>query len=446
VSSELERRLREARETLPGPADAATGRARERALDALRRRPRRFRSALTLAGALVVAIGLGVAIGASVTPSGTAARGPVGLGFLPEPGWFVLQSGARASTSFPAVAMASSVPFDPDDDVGGAPESSGLPYSTLLRLPPHGIVIVATFTPRDVERWRDASFSSRKLPLRLPVVAVEGRFGAQVRPEEPLGVYGLDAAVNGHNVDLRIYFGTRQPSPEMIERAQRQLDLLVVRSERPSERVREPLVSAPAAGQAAVIDRTYLCATRSSGGINEIEARAHAGVRRGRPSWDEVPLAGITTGSSTGGAATSLDNDLAWMTAGRPGATARIIDDPFAGFTYPVRVWGTLAVNRKLCRPSSARVPLARKGLSGGSADPLGDTLDCAAPRRVLVRLRAIASSSALKQHRQFLRTTEPVREARLAMRTESGRPLVYAEVFESGKARLFTAQGCVPD
>jgi hypothetical protein len=342
--------------------------------------------------------------------------------------------------------MASSVPFDPDDDVGGAPESSGLPYSTLLRLPPHGIVITATFTPRGAEPWRDAVFPPRKLPLRLPAVAGEGRFGAQLRLEEPLGVYGLNAAVNGHNIDLHIYFGTPQPSPEMIERAQRQLDLLVVRPVRPSSRLQEPHAGARGSAPEAVIDRTYLCATRSSGGLLEIEARAHAGVGRGRPSWDEVPLAGITTGSNTGGAATSLDNDLAWMTAGRPGATARIIDDPFAGFTYPVRVWGTLAVNRKLCRSSSALVPLTRDGLSGGLASPLGDTLDCATPRRVFVRLQAIASSSALKQHRQFLRTTEPVREARLAVRTESGKRLVYAEVFQSGKARLFTARGCAPD
>jgi hypothetical protein len=45
----------------------------------------------------------------------------------------------------------------------------------------------------------------------------------------------------------------------------------------------------------------------------------------------------------------------------------------------------------------------------------------------------------------------EPVRraavgqiaEGRLAVRTSSGKPLVYADVFDSGKARVYTAQSC---
>ena len=36
-----------------------------------------------------------------------------------------------------------------------------------------------------------------------------------------------------------------------------------------------------------------------------------------------------------------------------------------------------------------------------------------------------------------------PVREAKLAVRTLAGKPLVYADLRESGKARLFTAKGC---
>jgi hypothetical protein len=259
-------------------------------------------------------------------------------------------------------------------------------------------------------------------------------------------VYGVDAAVNGHNVDLHVYFGSPQPSADVIERAQRQLSLLVVRPTRTAPVAREPAVARRTAVPSAVIDHTYLCATAPLGGIYEIEARGRAGTRQaGAPStWFQVPLAAVTTGGVRSSAA-ALDNMVAWVSAGRP-SESTVIPNPFASFSYPVRVWGTLAVNRRLCRPTSARVPFSREGLTGGAASQLGDELDCVSPRRVLVHVRAIAGSSSLKQYRQFVRTTAPIREARLAVRAQSGKPVMYAEVFQSGKARLFTARGCAPD
>lgn len=448
MSSDFERRLREARATLPEPDAAVTQRARERAWAAVRRRRPRVRVAALVGAALVLAIGLGVGIGALVTPSGTAARGPVGLGFLAEPGWFVLQSGARASTSSPAVAMASNVPFAADDDVGGLPESSALPYSTLLGLPTRGIVIAAVFTPRSAEPWRDAFYPERMLPLRLPTVIPRAEFGAQLRPEEPLGVYELHATVNDHNVEIRIYFGTPQPSRAVISRAQSQLDQLIVRSDRSAAQApRRPAFASAPSTAAAVGDRTYVCATAPLGGIYEIEAQARTGTRQmgDRSTWFQLPLAGITSGGSRSSAA-ALDNMLVWVTAGAPSATTTVIPNPFAGFTYPVRVWGTLAVNAQRCKPASSRIPLASTGLRGGPASQLGDALDCASPRRVVVRVRWSAASSTLKSHRQFLRTTEPLGEASLAVRTQAGKPLVYATVSRSGKTRLFTAKSCVED
>lgn len=442
--ADLERLLRDAQRSLPEPDAVSSGRAHERALAAVSRRPPGARLAVLAGVAIVVALVLGVGLGSVIAPSGTAARESVGLGFLPEPGWFVLQSGARASTSFPAVAMASSVPFHPDDDIGGAPESSGLPYSTLLGLPPHGIVITATFTPRGEEPWRDAVFPSRDLPLRLSTVAAKGRFGGLFRPDAPLGVYALDAAVNGHNLTLLVYFGAPEPSSELVERAQAQLDRLVVHAAKPSKLARTARPTARVTAS-AVIDRTYTCATRASGGVREIEVRAQAGLRRAG-AWDPVALASVSTGTATGSVATALDNKLGWVTAGRPSATATVVPDPGFGVTYPVRVWGTLAVNRTLCEFAQARVPLTRAGLRGVPVTPLGDDLDCAAPRRILFRLRGSTSSTALKKHRQFVRTTTPIVVSTLAVRTQSGKPLVYAEVTESGTARFFTAPSCVSD
>jgi hypothetical protein len=110
-------------------------------------------------------------------------------------------------------------------------------------------------------------------------------------------------------------------------------------------------------------------------------------------------------------------------------------------------LYGTLAVNRSTCRASARQVPLGSGGLEGGTAGRLGDAFDCTSPRTVLVRVRAVLTSpGTLKGHDIFLLTTSPVREAAVAVRTESGKPLVYAQVLQSGKTRLFTAKGCLPD
>src|SRR5687768_9365446 len=118
MSSEFERLLRRAQEALPKPDDQTTRRAREKALAAiLHGRRLRLRSPLGLAAALVLAVGLGIAVGALATPSGSAADGPAGLGFLPEEGWSVYQAGTRATFARPASAIATNVPLNAEDFV-----------------------------------------------------------------------------------------------------------------------------------------------------------------------------------------------------------------------------------------------------------------------------------------------------------------------------------------
>ena len=88
----------------------------------------------------MAAIVLGVTAGSLNAPTGTAAREPAVLGFVPEPGWFALQSPPPAVPGQQTVAVAANVPFARDDVIHGLVEPSGLPYSTLLGLPPTGIV------------------------------------------------------------------------------------------------------------------------------------------------------------------------------------------------------------------------------------------------------------------------------------------------------------------
>jgi hypothetical protein len=200
-----------------------------------------------------------------------------------------------------------------------------------------------------------------------------------------------------------------------------------------------------ASGQPAAsrtIDRTLLCATTPLGGVREIEVRAHAGIRQGT-SWKQVPFAVVSTGA-VGSRVTALDNSLAWITAGRPAGTTTM--DTGFNLAWP-HTSGTVALNRRNCRASTARVPLGASRLQGAAAGAFGDAFDCAAGRRVLVRIRAIMQSpSALHGESAFVRTNTPVQEARMAVRTVSGKPLVYAQVLASGKSLLYTASSCFPD
>jgi hypothetical protein len=443
MSSEFERLLRQAHEALPEPDVRATRRAREKALAAvMRRRRSRFRAPLALAAALVLAVGLGVAVGALATPSGSAADGATGLGFLPEEGWSVYQAGTKATVARPASAIATNVPLDPEDYVDGRPDPSQLPYSTLLKLPRTGVVIVADFTlVREHSVLTGELFHPRKLPLNLQDAAPDDVYGTQIRPRRPLGQYQLRAAVKGYAVDLRLYFGTTRPSQRLLASAQRQLEQLVVAPAEAHPRVDPPRTlaagpSVPAGSAAArVIDRTFRCNIGLQAGVPKIEVGVAAGTRvRGRLT--RLAQATIITFE---------DNNfkeeeslhVAGMTAGWP---------PPA--TLPGG--GGLSISLDQCTPVVASVPLRPRGLSGGPIDAYEDTYECFPPRRILVRTRAVfRKPTNLRFDRRggrSLGTIGRITKGEIVAATLKGRPIVYAEIFESGKARLFTDADCVPD
>ena len=195
----------------------------------------------------------------------------------------------------------------------------------------------------------------------------------------------------------------------------------------------------------AVLDRTFVCTPSLIGGIRQIDTRAHRGSGRRGPSWNQPAFAGVET-TVSGAAATAIEDELVWVSAGRPSSSATVVTT-LVGFTFPFRSWGTIGVSRARCRASTARVELGRRGLQGGPVGPIDDRWDCAPGRRVFVRVRAVLGSEAkLSTFRSVLRTTVPVREATLAARAESGRPLVHAQVLQSGKTVLYTSPTCFPD
>ena len=331
MSPDFERRLRDARATLPEPEPGPTERARAGALRSLRHRRPRARLAALVGVAVVVALAVGAALGTLIAPDVTASRGPVGLGFVPQPGWYVLQTSARERPDDPVVTIAANVPFAREDDVGGLAEASGLPYETLLGLPPNGVVIVATFLPGGVSYTHlDPTYPYTTLPLQLSRAVPRVLYGTQVRPEAPLGQYQLRATIEGYSVDVIVYFGRERPTSAQFSEAQRQLSSLVVRTPRAEQPVRKAV---PKRSAATTFDRTFSCATLINGGIHEIEARSHAGIRESGSRWKTLPFAAAATGNTTS-VDTRLDNSLAWITAGALAALSHEIED--AAFAFVI--------------------------------------------------------------------------------------------------------------
>lgn len=201
-----------------------------------------------------------------------------------------------------------------------------------------------------------------------------------------------------------------------------------------------------AAAAAQVIDRTLLCSTLSAGGgFYQFDIRAQDGIRENRTTWKSLAFASARAGRITIGPS-QLDDSLAWAGAGRVSHTTNLEEYDVMS-PYPAQTHGTLALNQKLCTRSRARVRLTAKGLEGGRAGQLGVEYDCESPRRVLVRLRATLRTRApVYRDRHFVKTKASLKSAYLAIRTRSGKPLAFAAVFESGKARLFTASNCIAD
>jgi len=448
VSSELERILRESRESLPSPDEDATARARTRVIAPFRRRKTRTRALVLVGATLVAAVVLGVTAGSLNAPSGTAAREPAVLGFVPEAGWFALQSPPPAVPGQQTVAVAANVPFARDDTIRGLVEPSGLPYATLLSLPARGIVLVASMTPETVPNLTPvlahALYPKAELPLHIRDGLTYGQWGAQVRPDQPLAQYQLKALIRQYDVDVVAYFGVSHPTEAQLDAAQRQLDGLVIRSvQRPQTVAR---TTAPRVPASSVIDHTYTCSTTFLGGIYELKNRATAGIRSGS-RWLKLPYVVAGSGgwaAPVTGLPSAPSYSLAWITAGVPSDDTMVGGD---GEVFAVRGGGTIGVNASVCHASNAKVSLSSAGLRGGAVSSDWAKVDCVVSRRVVVRVRAtVDGSSALRERaRIFVATNAPVREAKLAVRTPAGKLLMYADTNQTGQARLFTAKGCTP-
>lgn len=163
----------------------------------------------------------------------------------------------------------------------------------------------------------------------------------------------------------------------------------------------------PLGAAGTVVDWTLLCSSASRGGVRQISIQAH-----------------------TGGTGLTVQTPVARLAA-----------------VFP----SLLELSPRHCTRTRAPVRLSAGTLKRRATGPLEETFDCAAPRRVLVRVRAMFHvPTVLESGRPWgypaLTAEGEVREAALAVRTQAGRPLAFATVSESGNVRLFTARSCVKD
>jgi hypothetical protein len=182
----------------------------------------------------------------------------------------------------------------------------------------------------------------------------------------------------------------------------------------------------PASGaRTRVLDRTLRCTVPLSAGIRIVYAIGQSGVRdQADPSrWFAVASVALTLDDAT----------FAGVQAGAPRAERGL-----------PQIEATFWLNTQSCRPAASSVSLAPRGLRGGPLNRIGETYKCTMPRSIVLRVRAEFRSPVNIRASDGVQSSEaPLRKGSLAIRTEQGKRLLYADVLESGRARLFVAPSC---
>jgi hypothetical protein len=243
MSAKLESRIRALRrhfpESHPGAEEqaqhsalsAARAQARPsgtRARDPWRRLLRQRRSIALVVGAALPSIALGAALAALMLPSSTEARAVgqpyPGPAFTPTEGWTTVAVSGWPNSKFAPLAWAANVPVTgemPPDGIYSDPDSP------LRNLPDDGIVLVVWLGSPDqvpAPPTREGTYVDRELPLQLSDADVELNWRGMPNGHTPQ--YLLLGRVKEQRVDVRVYFGTTQPSDDLVQVAQEELERL----------------------------------------------------------------------------------------------------------------------------------------------------------------------------------------------------------------------------
>ena len=189
------------------------------------RRGTAARLGLLAAALLIAGAGAGYALAGSKQPRAvtrveTSAPHVAAPGFVPQPGWYSVDTAGAAQTA-PA-AMAANVPFSPRDVTDGV---GGSPTYTLVGLPPSGIVISVIFYPRGQVAGVDAHFPPAAQPFSIAnAIAGAPLEGAPM----DVGYRRLDVSAAGYDADISVFFGVKTPTAAMLANAQGELDGLIL--------------------------------------------------------------------------------------------------------------------------------------------------------------------------------------------------------------------------
>ena len=192
-----------------------------------------------------------------------------------------------------------------------------------------------------------------------------------------------------------------------------------------------PAFGAPDVPTAArIVDRTLVCRVGFSNGARLVEITAQSAARNGDALfW--LAQAGVTTPGNPLSKKNS-NPTLVGMTAGWPAP--------------PPLTSGALGYENARCGATTKAVPLSRRGLVGGVAGTFGDELRCIVPRTVLVRVRATFREPVAEEPNKaggFITASGRIITGQIAVRTLGGRQIAYADVTDSGRARMFS-RGCL--
>ena len=178
-----------------------------------------------------------------------------------------------------------------------------------------------------------------------------------------------------------------------------------------------------------LVDRTLQCTTGLHGGARVIYLRAQSAYGEG----EKLEWLAQATVSAAGQPLPFKPNyrpTLAGITAGWP--------------PPPPLPSGGIGFHGTRCTAGQGRVSLSSRGLTGGAASQLGDEYTCIVPKTMLIRIRAsFRAPIELERLQGYYAANGRVQRGQIAVATLAGKPLVFAEVAESGSSRLFTSRGC---
>jgi len=152
-----------------------------------------------------------VAVGCGQTPPRSGRPAGPDFGFARAAGWYTDGTGIHPPEPQVPIVRAATVPL--------SDERGSVPWGTVERLTPDGIVIV-------VSAWRPYGegldgFPPRDLPLQLADASVQTGWEGQPNPDAPR--YVIMAAVNGYWVEADVIFGTQHPGDDAAGQAQKEL-------------------------------------------------------------------------------------------------------------------------------------------------------------------------------------------------------------------------------